>query len=317
MKKLIAIICCLIMLCGCATKTAPPSEVEVNSSVQESSSEESSLVEESKPEEVLIDYFPKQELTVPESIKILAIGNSFSVDAMTYLYQFLEDAGVQEIVLGNLYMGGCSIKQHADNVQLHVAAYTYYKNTNGTWTQEPIKKVEYGLLDEDWDIITMQQASGVSGKDTSYSRLKDLIKYVNENKTNPDAKLWWHMTWAYAQNSTHGEFVNYNNDQITMYESIVNCVRTIVGPTESFSGLIPCGTAMQNVRMGLGDNVTVDGYHANDFPGKYTLSMTWACALTGCSPSDLTWAPDWAEPQMVETIKTAVAHALENPYEVS
>ena len=163
----------------------------------------------------------------------------------------------------------------------------------------------------------MQQASGVSGKDTSYSRLKDLIKYVNENKTNPDAQLWWHMTWAYAQNSTHGEFVNYNNDQITMYESIVNCVRTIVGPTESFSGLIPCGTAMQNARMGLGDNVTVDGYHANDFPGKYTLSMTWACALTGCSPSDLTWAPDWAEPQMVETIKTAVAHALENPYAVS
>lgn len=207
------------------------SEVEVNSSVQEFSSEESSLVGESEPEEVLIDYFPKQELTVPESIKILAIGNSFSVDAMTYLYQFLEDAGVQEIVLGNLYMGGCSIKQHADNVQLHVAAYTYYKNTNGTWTQEPIQKLEYELLDEDWDIITMQQASGVSGKDTSYSRLKDLIKYVNENKTNPDAKLWWHMTWV--------------------------------------------------------------------------------CALTGCSPSDLTRALTWVEHGIVETIKIAVAHALE------
>lgn len=309
MKKVFALLCCLALLCGCAASTAESSSVVEESSSVAESSQEISVIEEDENKV----YFPEQELSVPESIKILAIGNSFSVDAMTYLYELLEDAGVQEIVLGNLYMGGCSIKQHADNIQLHVAAYTYYKNTNGEWTQEDIKKVEYGLLDEDWDIITMQQASGVSGKDTSYSRLKEIIKYLEENKTNPDAKLWWHMTWAYDKTSDHGEFINYDNDQVKMYEAIVSCVKEQVSATESFAGVIPCGTAMQNLRGAIGDNVTRDGYHANEFPGRYALSMTWACALTGCSPYDLTWAPAGADPQITQAVKDAVYNAVNQP----
>ena len=38
------------------------------------------------------------------SIKVLAIGNSFSVDAIEYLYGVLVDLGYEEIVLGNLYI---------------------------------------------------------------------------------------------------------------------------------------------------------------------------------------------------------------------
>ena len=46
------------------------------------------------------------------SIKILAIGNSFSIDALEYLYQILSDAGVENIVIANLYKSGCSIDMH-------------------------------------------------------------------------------------------------------------------------------------------------------------------------------------------------------------
>ena len=45
-------------------------------------------------------------------MKILAIGNSFSTDCMQYLYDIARSGGVEEIVLGNLYYGGCSLAQH-------------------------------------------------------------------------------------------------------------------------------------------------------------------------------------------------------------
>ena len=68
------------------------------------------------------------------SIHILAIGNSFSVDAMEYLCQILIQAGYKSVKLGNLYIGGCTLKTHAENLANGFKAYTYYTTTNGTWS---------------------------------------------------------------------------------------------------------------------------------------------------------------------------------------
>ena len=82
---------------------------------------------------------PNPPIEQPEdnsmSIKILAIGNSFSVDAMEYLYGMLVDLGYEEIVLGNLYIAGCTLETHATNFQNNSASYTYYLNTTGTWNK--------------------------------------------------------------------------------------------------------------------------------------------------------------------------------------
>ncbi len=43
---------------------------------------------------------------LPTEIKILAIGNSYSVDGMEYLWNILTDAGVEKVTLGNLYIAG-------------------------------------------------------------------------------------------------------------------------------------------------------------------------------------------------------------------
>ncbi|MBQ5486115.1 MAG: DUF4886 domain-containing protein, partial [Bacteroidales bacterium] len=68
------------------------------------------------------------------SIHILAIGNSFSVDAMDYLCQILLQAGYKSVKLGNLYIGGCTLKTHAENIANNFKAYTYYTTTTGTWS---------------------------------------------------------------------------------------------------------------------------------------------------------------------------------------
>jgi hypothetical protein len=68
-----------------------------------------------------------------KSIKILAIGNSFSQDAMQWQYQILEDAGYSSVTLGNLVIGGCSLQKHWGQANGDPPIYEYYKNTNGSW----------------------------------------------------------------------------------------------------------------------------------------------------------------------------------------
>ena len=68
-----------------------------------------------------------------KTISVLAIGNSFSVDGMQYLYDILKESGIETVVLGNLYIGSCSLSTHASNFSTNSASYTYYHNSTGSW----------------------------------------------------------------------------------------------------------------------------------------------------------------------------------------
>lgn len=221
--------------------------------------------------------------TTIKSLKVLAIGNSFSVDAMEHLYAIAKAEGVEEIVLGNLYIGGCSLKTHATNAAEDKAAYKYYKNTTGEWALSPMEATLLkGLQDEDWDIITMQQNSGNSGLTDTYEPfMTDLVNYVNENKTNPNAKLYWHMTWAYQGDSTHGDFESYGNNQNSMYMGIVNCLQKVVETSGYFEKVLPAGTAIQNARTSFhGDTLTRDGFHLSHL-GRVIAAYTWYAVIDG------------------------------------
>lgn len=227
-----------------------------------------------------------------KSLKVLAIGNSFSVDAMTYLYNIAKAEGVETVILGNLYIPSCTLQMHADNAKNNSTAYIYYKNTSGTWAKTENATLLHGLTDEKWDIITMQQASGYSGVATSYAdHLADLVDYVNRNKTNAAAQLAWHMTWAYQQNSTHSQFATYDKDQMKMYNQILGAVQTRVLSSDAFSIVIPAGTAIQNTRTSYyGDTLTRDGYHLSEL-GRFIAGYTWFASLTGRELSELKCKP--------------------------
>ena len=225
-----------------------------------------------------------------KDIRILAIGNSFSVDAMEYLYGILEDAGYEEIVLGNIYKGGCSLEQHCTRFENDNGNdYTYYKNTDGQWTETSGCYPRSVLQEEEWDYITMQQVSGKSGQSDTYEPyLSDLLEIVS--LYSPDSKLVWHMTWAYQSTSTHSDFKNYDSDQMTMYNAIVNTVKSVILP--KFAKVIPNGTAVQNLRTSyIGDNLTRDGYHMSYDKGRYLTALTFAKAITGCDLSSVTYTP--------------------------
>ena len=257
--------------------------------------------------------------TEDNSIKILAIGNSFSVDAMEYLYGVLKDLGYDEIVLGNLYIGGCTLETHASNFKNNSASYTYYLNTDGTWSNTASYKPYNALFSEQWDIITMQQGSPKSGLPESYdTHLTSLVSSVKAYC--PNAELVWHMTWAYQSNSTHSGFANYGKDQMTMYNAIVNSVQTKVVPSGHFSKVIPNGTAVQNMRTSfVGDNLTRDGYHMSYDIGRYLTALGYAKALTGRDLDKVTYIPSGYtySKNAILAMKDAVNKACATPYAVT
>ena len=272
MKKLLTLIvfaAVLLSLCACG-----------NTAEQTPSTQQTAATEPVPTETEL----PAVNLpTTVKSLKVLAIGNSFSVDAMQHLYDVAKAEGVEEIVLGNLYIGGCPLDKHAANARTGDQVYKFYKNTTGEWLTHPsMVSLLEGLQDERWDLITMQQGSAKSGiADTYQPHLNDLIAFVNENKTNPDAKLYWHMTWAYQGDSDHSAFPDYGNSQDAMYLGIVNALQQSVEPTEAFTGILPVGTAIQNARTGfVGDTLTRDGFHLSDL-GRLIASYTWYAVLDG------------------------------------
>ena len=50
-----------------------------------------------------------------DTLRILAIGNSFSVDAIEQnLWELFNAAGIP-VVIGNMYIGGCTLERHWKN----------------------------------------------------------------------------------------------------------------------------------------------------------------------------------------------------------
>lgn len=210
------------------------------------------------------------------TIKILAIGNSFSQDAAESYVDDLAKADGVKLIIANLYIGGCSLETHWNNAKGDLAAYSYRKINDGDTTVVEKQKLSIAIQDEDWDFITFQQVSSLSGMYNSYFPfLASMITYVKKTASNPNLIMALHQTWAYAQNSTHTGFANYNNNQLAMFDAIVTAVSS-VAKENNISIIIPAGTAIQNGRTSfIGDNFCRDGYHLNLNYGRYTASCTW------------------------------------------
>lgn len=257
-------------------------------------------------------------------IKVLAIGNSFSENAIEQnLYELAEAAG-DTLIIGNLYIPGCVINRHWTCAQNNEPAYAYRKIVAGKKVNTPDKTMLEGLQDEAWDYISFQQGSHDSGKYETYANLPLLMQYVAEHVTNKNVKYIFHETWAYAQNTKHKAFKDYNSDQMSMYESIVSTVSRVVkeinediSNPNKISFVIPAGIAIQNGRTSsVGDGFCVsDGYHLNSL-GKYTVACVWFEKLTGKSVVGNPYTGGLDDLQ-VQIAQEAAHDAVAKPYEIT
>mgnify|MGYP003292100854 CR=1 FL=1 len=218
-----------------------------------------------------------------DTLRILAIGNSFSVNAVEQNLHEIAAADGKCAIIGNMYIGGCSLERHYNNSLTANRDYSYRKiDASGHKTVTDGVTLEEALADDNWDVVTFQQASHFSGlPDTYEPYLTGLIEFVQE-RVPAATKFYWHQTWAYAQTTGHEAFPNYDSDQGKMYEEIVSAAAKACRDHDLT--IIPCGTAIQNVRgTFIGDNVNVpDGYHLNEV-GCYAAACTWYQTLFGKS----------------------------------
>ena len=250
-------------------------------------------------------------------MKILFVSNSFGDDAGWQLYDVLSSLGEPDSVVGILFIGGCPLSLHAENIKNGAAAYEYRKFNADGFTNRPETMADYAFRDEDWDAVTLQQCSGLSGVAESYNEDIDIVLSAVK-KYCPRSRVYWHMTWAYEDDSTHAEFYRYDRSRKKMYESIVGAVKEKILPSNRFDGIIPCGTAIENARENGLTGLTRDGFHLSEGLGRYIASLTVAQALTGkadkCSfvpPADLS-----VEAQKGIALKCAKA-AVIKPFEVT
>lgn len=251
-------------------------------------------------------------------VRILAIGNSFSEDAIeNYLYDLAKAEG-KSMVIGNLYIGGAPLTLHLKNVEENKGAYNYRKTgVNGQKTATTDVKIADALLDEQWDYISFQQASPLSGMYDSYAAsLPKLFEYVRGKVQYPQTQYVLHQTWAYQQDSKHDGFLNYGKDQMKMYNAIVETSKQAFRLVP-FDLLVPSGTAVQNARTSfIGDHFTRDGYHLQLDYGRFTAACTWYETLFGMDVRKNKYKPLTVTGVQSEIAKEAAHNAVQHPFRV-
>lgn len=342
MKKLTALVAFVLALTMifCACNTAPaesttdstttattatteattPTPTTAQTTTAETTTEETTTAETTT--EAPVPTVPELE---KKSLKVLAIGNSFSEDATAFLWDICDSAGMDEIIIANLYIGGCSLDTHWSNMQANAAAYDYQYNEWGTITKSK-KSIRWALENEEWDIITIQQVSQDSGRIETFKNLQNILNYIKQYSKNPDAKIYWHMTWAYQTGSTHSGFANYGKDQMTMYNAILDAGKYVLENYDEIDGVIPSGTAVQNLRTSdFGDKVTRDGYHMSWSTGRYLTALTWFHTFTGYPVEYVEWYPTHQKsginyavnPDDLDVIRESVTNAVKDPFQVT
>ena len=253
-----------------------------------------------------------------KQIKLLTIGNSFSQDAVEqYLYELVEANG-DTIIIGNMYIGGCSLERHYNNSRNNANNYSYRKIADGTLVKTEKFTLIEAFENENWDYVSFQQVSLNSGiYETYFPYLDSLIVFAKKHTGNPDLKIILHSTWAYSQNSTHGGFANYGNDQMAMYKAIVQTTKRVARRINA-EFLVPSGTAIQNGRTSsLGDTFCRDGYHLELTYGRYTAACTWFEKLFGISAIGSKYFPNTITPYQAKIAQYAAHYACRNPLTVT
>ena len=244
-------------------------------------------------------------------MNILAIGNSFSQDSTAYLEPVCKAAGREDRIV-NLYIGGCSLKTHWENICKN--APRYEEQFEGQHTGRMLSIAE-ALAEGPWDVITLQQASHDSGVEkTYYPYLACIASFVRWKC--PEAKLWIHQTWAYEIDSVHGSFPVYDRNQDKMYAALTaayaKASKAIGAP------IIPCGETVQHLRKTSptfdyangGLSLCRDGFHLSIPYGRFVAAAVWYEMLTGGDITQNTFVPQNADKELIAMLRTEVHNFL-------
>ena len=216
-------------------------------------------------------------------IKVLSIGNSFSQDAQRYLHGIARADGIN-IRTVNLCIGGCSFDMHFRNMLSKRDVYSLEMNGEDTGFY---MSLEQALLSQEWDYITLQQASHFSNNYGTYQPyLNEIASYIR--KMCPKAKILIHETWAYEQDSGRLKNMGYTNaeDMLQDIQQAYGSAKTDIGA----DGIIASGSLFGAILASGISRIHRDTFHASFGLGRYALGLLWYKTITGNSVMNNTFS---------------------------
>ncbi len=205
----------------------------------------------------------------PRSLKVLAIGNSFTASLMSQLPACAKALPGVDLDFATLVIGGCSLERHWNNVEK--ASDPEFRPYSVLWSfaSAPDKKkppfgdamkghkanIPQMLKAVKWDVVTIQQASPLTWKYESYQPYADnLVAKIRE--LAPQAEIRVQQTWAYCDASpkvcadaTPGKPGSFGLNQQGMYEKLTEAYNAFASK-HGFK-VIPAGDAVQLYRKAL------------------------------------------------------------------
>jgi len=239
-------------------------------------------------------------------LKVLTIGNSFSYSLHSHWAKVAEGLG-EKLDFATLYIGGCPLKRHADNIRESEAdptkkQYAFDRNTLGVRVKRTAASVQSALASESWDVVTIQQASHESWRPESYQPWGDEI-VACVRRLAPQARLVVQQTWSYSDRDGRiceakgGGAGSWGFDQTGMYERLKTNYRDLANRYGARQ--IPTGEAVQRFRAmlpvkGVDDDVVGrkgDSIHLNS-DGDYLQALVWSAALFGDDVTQCAYVPE-------------------------
>lgn len=184
-----------------------------------------------------------------KKLKILMIGNSFSVCVGNDLHKLVKAEPDCKLNLTSAYIGGCTFNRHWTNITKAEKDPNFkpYRITN--WNTDPkAAKKAYkdnvnNLLKEQWDVITIQQGSHESWDFKYYEPFAgNLIAYIKKHA--PKAEIVIQQTWSYRVDAPR--LKKWKMTQTEMYEKVSKAYQTLA--TKYQLRQIPMGAAVQTAR---------------------------------------------------------------------
>lgn len=315
LKKIIALVLSLVSmlsLCACGGNQAPATDPAETTGTTEPTRD------------------PNAPLCDGKTLKILAITSSFGLNTTQLLYDIAMAEGATEVIVGRLYISGCTLEMHVSNAKTNNNAYRYTKisSADGVWKTMENVSLSQGLNDEAWDIIFTQQGAAQAGQPNTYGDyVPQLMQYIKETKKTPTVGYVWNVLWAYQQDTDQTVYHTvFGSDQMYMYQENLRAAKEKIVPLNMFDKLIPSGTAIQNARTSyFGDTLTKDTYHLNNL-GRAIAGYTLWSILTGKELTQVNLGPvnSYDLPEMLnltdedrQVIIESVNNAIKNPWEVT
>ena len=237
-----------------------------------------------------------------KSLKVLMIGNSFSVCVLREMPAVAADAG-DTLDLASVQIGGCPLDRHWANVEK--ASDPDFKPYALSWNYASVKdqsaapvarlgrktNIPQALAADRWDVVTIQQASGKSAFPETYEPFAGkLIAKIRE--LAPQAEIVIQQTWSYSPYD--GRLAQWKMTPAEMHVAL----RKAYAQLAARYGLrvIPTGDAVQMYRAYLpvdyGPPLTRKQIAALaepalvDFHGDVTGSSHWGKGRKGSKDAD-------------------------------